>query len=214
MDAWDLHIWENCDDKGTHRGANNLSRSEALGRREIQEGIKNRGWILYGTDKSGKLVIDTQANFLTSMEPHFKNEQEVPYNEVLKSEGNLNNHSKAWAKLLNMGMNAGNFQPRRIKEALTVKNSNVAQLRGLRKDHKVTHNAVAGPPLRPLCNGKVGPNAPLGNLMARLLKTVISGMAQNQLNTEVLSTEEVLYYLEQFNNEAMMEVQRMQPGRV
>ena len=132
---------------------------------------------------------------------------------ISKSEGNLNNHSKAWAKLLNMGMNAGNFQPRRIKEALTVKNSNVAQLRGLRKDHKVTHNAVAGPPLRPLCNGKVGPNAPLGNLMARLLKTVRSGMAQNQLNTEVLSTEEVLYHLEQFNNEARNEVQRMQPGR-
>ena len=70
---------------------------QEAGRREIQEGIKNRGWILYGTDKSGKLVLDTQENFNRAMAPHYTNETEVNINQVHESENGLNNHSKAWA---------------------------------------------------------------------------------------------------------------------
>ena len=58
------------------------------------------------------------------------NEQEVEYKSVFQSELVLNNHAKAWAKVLNMGANAGPGQAQRIREALTVKNSNVAHLKG------------------------------------------------------------------------------------
>ena len=37
-------------------GANNFTRAEILGRKEIAEGVKSRNWMLYGTDKSGPLV--------------------------------------------------------------------------------------------------------------------------------------------------------------
>ena len=210
LDTWDLHVRDHVDDNGYHKGSNNLTRQQAEGRKEIQQGIKDRGWCLYGTDKSGKLVLDTQQNFLDSMKPHFEDHEEVDYDAVLYSEKTLNNHSKAWAKVLNVGLNAGQTHPRRIREALTVKHSNVAHLRGLRKDHKTSQDPVSGPPLRPLCNGNIGPNAPLGNLMARLLRTVRSGVHQ-KIPTEILSTEELLSHLDLFNSE--VQEQREQPAK-
>ena len=201
LDAWESYIEENSDAEGRIVGSNNLTRAEALGRKEIADGVKNRSWMLYGTDKSGKLVLDTKANFLKCMEPHYQNDQEVTYNAVLKSEPLLNNHAKAWAKVLNMGLNAGPGQYQRIREALTVKNSNVAILKGLRKDHKRAANATEGPPLRPLADGKVGPNAHLANLMARVLRPVREGI-HDKIPTEIISTEEALFHLEQFNRNA------------
>ena len=148
LDAWDLYIRQNTDAEGRVKGAQNLTRAEALGRKEISDGVKNRNWMLYGTDKSSKLVLDTRENFLNCMEPHFKNDQHVQYDAILRSEPLLNNHSKAWAKILNMGLNAGQGQISRIRDALTVKQSNVATLKGLRKDHKSAADPVKGPPLR------------------------------------------------------------------
>ena len=66
------------------------------------------------------------------------------------SDSVLNNNTKAWAKILNMGVNAESGQAQRIREAFTVKNSNVAQLKGLRKDHKRVNDQLKGPPLIPL----------------------------------------------------------------
>ena len=136
LDTWDLYVKDNVDDKDNHKNSMNFTKQEELGRKEIQTGIKDRGWILYGTDKSGKLVLDTQENFDRAMEPHFKNETEVSINNVHASEPLLNNHSKSWASLLRMGQMAGNRQHERIKEALTVSKSSVPFCKGLRKDHK------------------------------------------------------------------------------
>ena len=210
LDAWDLYIGKHSDKNGRIKGANNLTRAEALGRKEISEGVKNRNWMLYGTDKSGRLVLDTRDNFLRAMEPHYSGDQEVTYQAILNSEPLLNNHSKAWCKILNFGANAGTDQSQRIKEAMTVKHSNVANMKGLRKDHKLTPDPVKGPPLRAVVDGKVGPNAPLANLMARVLRPVRFGMHSN-VKTEILSTEEALHLIQKFNLQTKN--QRKQPRR-
>ena len=74
---WYLHVRENVTENGVHRGSNNLTREQAEGKREIQRGIKDKGGMLYGTDKSGKLVLDQQVNFLKAMEPHYLGHVEV-----------------------------------------------------------------------------------------------------------------------------------------
>ena len=208
LDAWDLYTRDHTDNEGRVIGSQTLTRAEALGRKEIADGVKNRNWMLYGTDKSGKLVLDTRENFLKCMEPHSINDQQVEYEACLKSEPLLNNHAKSWAKLLNMGMNAGQGQTQRIREALTVKHSNVAQLKGLRKDHKRAVNPTEGPPLRPLADGKLGPNAPAANMMSRILRPVRHAL-HKIIPTEILSTEEALHLIEKFNNE--VHYQRVQP---
>ena len=48
-----------------------LQEQKALRRKEISEGVKGKNWMLYGTDKSGKLVLETKDNFLRVMEPHY-----------------------------------------------------------------------------------------------------------------------------------------------
>ena len=45
---------------GRTEHSENLTKAELLGKKEILEGIKNKDWILYSTDKSGKLVLDTR----------------------------------------------------------------------------------------------------------------------------------------------------------
>ena len=212
LDAWDSYIGRNEDDNGRIRGANNLTRAEAEGRREIAQGVKDKNWMLYGTDKSGRLVLDTRANFLECMKPHYEGDRVISYERVLQSEPLINNHTKAWVKVLNMGMHAGDGQPRRIQEALKVTHSNVAHLKGFRKDHKRTPDPTIGPPLRPVADGKVGPNAPLANLMTRLLKPVREGI-HKKVPTEILSTEEALHLIEKFNNEVGDHVARVQPTR-
>ena len=79
---------------GRYAGANNLTKEEAIRRREIQDGIRNKGWKPYCKDKSRKLCFATEENFLRFMEEHYKDEQEVSMRIVKQSEGQLNNHSK------------------------------------------------------------------------------------------------------------------------
>ena len=91
-----------------------------LGHKEVLDGIKNRIWILYQTDKSGKMVLDTKENFLESMKPHYQEHRKSNLEEVAKSERHLSNHSKCWAQFIGIGINAGEFQSQRIMKALNV----------------------------------------------------------------------------------------------
>ena len=52
-----------CDSKGVIRGANNLTKIEEEGKKEIIEGIKNKGWMFYQTGKSGNIVFEIKYNF-------------------------------------------------------------------------------------------------------------------------------------------------------
>ena len=57
-------------DKKKTKNVINLNEKQRKGRDEIKEGIKNKGWMLSYTDKSGKLVLDTIQNHLEAMKPH------------------------------------------------------------------------------------------------------------------------------------------------
>ena len=89
------YLRNNCDSKGTPQLSDNLSREEAEGRDQILRGIKERDWVLYSTDKSGKLVLDTKTNYLQSIKPHFKSEIPSNMEEVAASERILNAHTKS-----------------------------------------------------------------------------------------------------------------------
>ena len=62
---------------------------------ELHLGIRDHKWRIYGTDKSERLVLDTNENYLKAMSPHFEGMHEVQYSDVLESEKILNNHSMA-----------------------------------------------------------------------------------------------------------------------
>ena len=199
MDTWDLIVKEHCNEDGVWKGANTLTREESLGKKKIQDGIENQRWKLYGTDKSGMLVLDTVDNFNDSMKPFFEDEEETSIQQVHESESLLNNHSQAWVDILGMGKDAGPNQMSRIRKAVVVNKTSVPSANGLRKDHKSDFDPVRGPPCRPLVNGKLGPNAPAANIQTRLLKSVRHGVAQIH-DTEVLSSEELQHHIKNFND--------------
>ena len=166
----------------------NLTREEAQGRKEILKGIKESGWMLYTTDKSGKLVLDTKDNFLKSMLPHYQGEPTVTIEEIDKAGEHLNNVSRALTRILNIGENID--KAKRCSDTLIVKQPTIPALEGMRKDHKTNYNMTEGPPLRPLLAANQAPNAPLSNILSIFLKGIGNELAQGTM-TEAINSEEV-----------------------
>ena len=120
--------------------------------------------------------------------------------EVGASEELLYQHSKALVKIFGVGGEAGENQQERIRENLKGERGGVPAMTGLRKDHKVGWDKVEGPPTRPLVNGKQGANAGLGNLVSRILRPLRKEAVKNG-ESEVVSTEELLRWIEEFKKE-------------
>ena len=129
-DIFDNYAIEMCDDQGRPKDWNNLTKQQYLGYKEIQNGVKNKGWMMYTSDKSGKLVLYTYENFVTCMEPHYIGHNEANMEVVNKAEDKLNLHTKNVAKMLSLGKNAGHNQQSRCQKALKVVDSGVPDLDG------------------------------------------------------------------------------------
>ena len=102
------------------RMVGNLTEKEELGRQEIVEGVKNKDWRLYSTDKSGKLVLDTNENYLRTQGKHVGKDKEIGIREVGESEKLLYQHSRALVKIFGVGKEAGENQQERISESMKV----------------------------------------------------------------------------------------------
>ena len=76
----------------------------------------------------------------------------------------------------------------------------IPSLQGLRKDHKgnLDGDPKKGPKLRPLAAANRAPNAALGNLVSRVVKSVGDNKA-SKTGTELISTEELKRRIEDVN---------------
>ena len=135
---------------------------------------------------------------MKSLEPHFQNETEVNIDVIEKAEENLNNHSKLLAKIINLGSNAGENQQSRCAATLKVQQTKIPALQGTRKDHKANTCPIEGPPCRPLVAATHAPNAPISNLLAKVLKDVGNDLA-NQIRTEATGSEEICRDMDDHN---------------
>ena len=135
MKAASGYIKKHCDPKGNIEGGSNMTEAEYRGYKEVQEGVKNSEWVLYQTDKSGMMCLDTIENYKKAMQVHIEKDQEISRKSILNAEQRLNEHSRMWSKMLNLGVESG--QEVRCKETLVTTYNPVPVLSGLRKDHKV-----------------------------------------------------------------------------
>ena len=124
-----------CDPRGVFKEGMNLTETERAGLDEIKEGIRNKDWMIYTSDKSGKVVLDTKENFLKCMKEHYEGDQVVTPDQLRKAEKNINDHAKAWRRILSVGESSGHGQVRRCSRAMVSKWTTVPTLQGLRKDH-------------------------------------------------------------------------------
>ena len=193
-----------------------MSEIEVKGMKEIQEKVKSGEWILYETDKSGKLCLDTPENFKAGMAKHIEGDKEVKPSELRGKEEMLNNQSRIWAKIVNLGKGDekdNEKQFKRSKATLTSKYKPIPVLSGLRKDHKSCDDPNVGPPLRPVCRANNSPNSPLGNILSIILRGATQSLIDNGNCTECGSTEEVCEKLECVNKKLSDQDIRVQPDR-
>ena len=164
-------------------------------------GIVNKGWVIYTTDKSGKVVLDSKENFLNCMEEHFSMDRIVTPEEVREAESRLNDHVRAWCNVMTIGESAGLGQPRRCRRGLVTNFATIPTLQGLRKDHKqdIQGDPNKGPKLRPLAAANRAPNAALAHLVATILKAVGDNLT-DVMGAEVISTEELKREIEEVNS--------------
>ena len=104
------------DPQGNMKESRILTKEEERGRQEILEGIKTKGWILYNSDKSGKLVIDSKDNYLKAVREHFIKDPVITLEDTRKAEKLLNNHARSWVRIFNIGDSIG--QRKRCTRAL------------------------------------------------------------------------------------------------
>jgi hypothetical protein len=132
------------------------------------------------------------------MEEHYRGDEVVNIENVIEAEGKINNTARVFADILGLGIETG--QAKRCKDTLITNMAGIPALQGLRKDHKgdVNGDKARGPPLRPMCGANKSLNAPLGGLIAAVLKGVCDEMGA-KTGTEVLSTEEVCRIAEELN---------------
>ena len=200
METLNSFLRNQCDKKGVMYNSSVLSREEQAGLDELKDGIDNHEWMVYTTDKSGKIVLDTKENFLQCMQEHIKDDKVVEPDDVRAAEKLINDRVRSVIKVFNIGSESGSGQKRRCGRALVNNYTTIPALQGLRKDHKgdIDNDPTKGPKLRPLCAANRAPNASLGNIMAQVLKAVGDNLC-DKVGGEVISSEHLKREFEEAN---------------
>ena len=148
----------------------NLSESQTRGLKSLEKRRDNNEIVLFRTDKSGKISIDTPDNYKESAKPHTMND-DVVSNDVFNSiEKEVNAHSIFWLKMLNVAKDSGDFN--RYKSSMLTHNSEYSTQYMYRKDHKTYDDRVIGPPVRPLCDVSDSYAHKLSYFLCNILKEV------------------------------------------
>ena len=82
---------------------NNLEKKEIEGIKEIKDKIKKKELVVFKTDKSSKLCVDDVENYKEAVKVHTKDDEIVDWKTVQKIENNMNDHLKAFNKMMNVG---------------------------------------------------------------------------------------------------------------
>ena len=89
--------------KNKEQRNSNLTRSKILGRKEVAQGIKEKGWHVSVTDKSQKIVLGLKDNYKKLVEPYTPKDKEVTMEEVTALETQLYYHTTAILRSFGVG---------------------------------------------------------------------------------------------------------------
>ena len=147
----------------------NLSREQIEGARSLSERINKKEIIVYQTDKSGKLSVDTVDNYIEASKAHFQ-DKTISKKEARRVETEINAHAVFWVRMLRAGVE--NNDNDRYVRSMRSHYSKISEAYTFRKDHKVCTDEVKGPPVRPLCNGSDSIVRRFSYLICKILREV------------------------------------------
>ena len=168
------------------------------GIKSLQQKSKEGELVIFKTDKSDRMCVDTLDNYDNAMKEHVENDATVTKEEYTKVEEEMNGHAVMWGRMLGVGAAHGHRD--RVKKALLSHDSSAPVLRGHRKDHKAAAPGLEeqGPPMRPVVNAKRGAIARLSHLLSKLV-AIVAEEADTDKVCE--NTEEVMEAIEKINEE-------------
>ena len=141
LEATKKYIRENVDKSGNPKERNMTPMQEA-GLKDIQKLISQKNYIVTKTDKSDRLCLMTEEDYVVTGQPHVENDVVKTREEMEKNEDILNCHALQMCRTL--GLCDGQNCARRLKSAILNQNTLPPSLYFTIKDHKAI---VPGQPL-------------------------------------------------------------------
>ena len=148
----------------------NLNEEQKKGLVEVKKRRENNEIVIFQTDKSGKLVVDSPNNYLETATPHMEGDEVVTADDYEATEKLINAHSVFWLQMLQVAKESGDAK--RYKTSMRKENSQCSTLYTFRKDHKPCEDMFNGPPVRPLCDVSDSYGHKLSYFISRILKEV------------------------------------------
>ena len=91
-----------CNSKGWIK-KKNVSAAEDRGLKEIREKVKDKEYVVFKTDKSGKLSADTVQNYEETLQEHVQDDTKISAKKVRDLERKCNSHLKQFNKMFRVG---------------------------------------------------------------------------------------------------------------
>ena len=201
MEIFQEYIKNNADKNGEQ--TTNLTEAENKGLRSLQKRIAKRELIVLKIDKSSKLAVTTEDEYMKMGLEHTKNDKEITRAEIIENEELLNGHNRAWAQIWNSGQDHNHSS--RIITSKTTHSENIADLYLMFKDHK------SGNKTRPTATGHSSNTLGLSNSVSEVLEAVACAEV-NRYNT--ISSEDMLARMVEYNRQVVLIRQEWQEHRL
>ena len=171
-----------------------MNKDETAGLKKLKERIDEKEIMVVITDKSNKMSVTTPNIYKESMKCHTEKDLKTDMKGANKIAKTLNEHSKDFVKILNIGESHGQNK-RAIRNATVHKDGEIPLLVGAFKDHKDTKEGIK---MRPIMNAMSGPKRALSDMFSDVLEQVLD------INNDEIwckSTKELLHAIESYNKE-------------
>lgn len=150
---------------------------------KLAKRIKNKEFVLYPTDKSGRWSVVSAELYRQAAIEHIANDREVDWSVIEKTEAAINKHMAAILLAFKAG-SAHNHEAR-VKSAFKSQDNLPAPVYFLVKDHKRVPFGWQMPPTRPVCGAINSPNTRMSAFLSRLLNYVADEAGQGKSSTPV-----------------------------
>ena len=171
----------------------NLTVEQKRGLKRLQKRKNDKEVVVFQTDKSGKLAIDSMENYKETAAPHVEGDEVVTIKEYEDAEKLINAHSAFWMKMLQVAKDSGDA--RRYKSSMKKEHTKPPTLYTFRKDHKTLEDPEKGPPVRPLCDVSDSYGHKLSHFISRILKEI-----SDEAPTTCDSTEDMMAAIKEAND--------------
>ena len=190
------YIKANCDSKG--RQEDNLTEAQRRGIKKLQKRVNDGSIVICPTDKSGKMCVMPMDMYMAAGELHVAKDKEVTIEFAEKTQKQLQGHTSAWLKILNVGENHQHED--RHRRTFIMKSLNIAPLYLLIKSHKPYTDSDQKenkpPSTRPVASAVQGFNVQFSNLISPILDSIAN---EQKGKVEIISSEDGLNIIDMYN---------------